>query len=55
MKVISILLFPFAIIYDAITSIRNRLYDQGLKPSASFEVPLISVGNLAVGGTGKPR
>ncbi|WP_254163424.1 tetraacyldisaccharide 4'-kinase [Chryseosolibacter histidini] len=53
LKILSILLFPFAVIYDAITSIRNRLYDMGYKPSASFEVPLISVGNLAVGGTGK--
>jgi tetraacyldisaccharide 4'-kinase len=38
---------------DIITSLRNRLYDQGLKPSASFDIPVISVGNLSVGGTGK--
>jgi tetraacyldisaccharide 4'-kinase len=53
MNALSILLYPLALLYDAITSIRNRLYDQGYKPSARFEVPLISVGNLAVGGTGK--
>lgn len=53
LKILSILLFPLAVIYDVITSVRNRLYDLGYKPSASFEVPLISVGNLAVGGTGK--
>jgi tetraacyldisaccharide 4'-kinase len=47
------LLFPFAVLYDLVTSIRNRLYDLGYKPSASFEVPLIIVGNLTVGGTGK--
>lgn len=48
-----VLLFPFAVLYDAITRVRNRLYDQGMKPSTSFDIPIISVGNLAVGGTGK--
>lgn len=53
MSVLRFLLFPFAILYHIITSIRNRLYDNGTKPSARFEVPVISVGNLTVGGTGK--
>lgn len=53
MKVLTPLLFPFSILYDAITSIRNRLYDNGLRPSAKFEIPVISIGNLSVGGTGK--
>ena len=53
MFVLRALLFPFAIAYDAVTSIRNRLYDTGSKPVASFDVPVISVGNLSVGGTGK--
>ncbi len=47
------LLFPFAVLFDAITSIRNRLYDTGVKPTAQFDIPVISVGNLSVGGTGK--
>ncbi len=47
------LLFPFSILYDAITSIRNRLYNTGVKPVARFDVPVLSVGNLSVGGTGK--
>lgn len=47
------LLFPLAVVYDAITRVRNRMYDQGMKPSTGFEIPIISVGNLAVGGTGK--
>jgi tetraacyldisaccharide 4'-kinase len=51
--ILRIILFPFAILYDAITGIRNRLYDRGYKPSASFELPLICIGNLSVGGTGK--
>src|SRR5688500_17872842 len=50
---LKVLLFPFAVLYDAITTIRNRLYDLGYKPAARFEIPIIAVGNLAVGGTGK--
>jgi tetraacyldisaccharide 4'-kinase len=46
-------LFPFAIAYDLATNIRNVLYDRGYKPSAAFEIPLISVGNVTIGGTGK--
>ena len=53
MSVFRVLLFPFAVAYDAITRVRNRLYDTGRRPSAKFEVPLIGVGNLSVGGTGK--
>jgi tetraacyldisaccharide 4'-kinase len=46
-------LFPFAVLYDIITRLRNRLYDLELKPSASFDVATVSVGNLNVGGSGK--
>lgn len=53
MFLIRILLFPFAVLYDGITRLRNLLFDLGIRPSASFDIPLISVGNLAVGGTGK--
>ncbi|MGC4042118.1 MAG: tetraacyldisaccharide 4'-kinase [Flavobacterium sp.] len=47
------LLFPFAILYGFITSLRNFLYDKGIFKSYSFDVPVIAVGNLSVGGTGK--
>lgn len=47
------MLFPLAAIYNAITRLRNRLYDLGLKPSTSFSIPVISIGNLTIGGTGK--
>ena len=53
MNILRKLLFPFAILYGLITSIRNYLFDVGILHSATFEVPIIAVGNLSVGGTGK--
>ncbi|WP_310554473.1 tetraacyldisaccharide 4'-kinase [Flavobacterium sp.] len=47
------LLFPFAILYGCITGFRNFLYDKGIFKSYSFAIPVIAVGNLSVGGTGK--
>lgn len=47
------ILFPFAVLYGWITGLRNFLYDNGLLNSYSFDVPVIAVGNLSVGGTGK--
>ncbi len=53
MNVVRKILFPFSTIYWFITSIRNFLYNQGLFKSYSFDIPIIAVGNLNVGGTGK--
>ena len=53
MPIIRILLFPFSILYDAITRFRNHLFDIGYTKSLEFDIPLINVGNLTVGGTGK--
>lgn len=53
MNILRILLFPFAVLYGFITSIRNFLFDKGILKSTSFNVPVIAVGNLNVGGTGK--
>ena len=47
------LLFPFSFIYGIIISVRNFLYDVGILTSHEFDIPVISVGNLAMGGTGK--
>ncbi|MFV8342212.1 tetraacyldisaccharide 4'-kinase [Flavobacterium sp. XS2P39] len=53
MNLLRKLLFPFAILYGVITSIRNFLFDTGILKSYSFDLPIIAVGNLSVGGTGK--
>ena len=53
MALLKYLLLPFAWLYDLVTSIRNYLYDIGHKKSFQFEVPVISVGNLNAGGSGK--
>lgn len=53
LKSFRILLLPFALLFGLIVNIRNWLYDQNWLKSASFGLPLIGVGNLSVGGTGK--
>lgn len=53
MKLFRFLLFPFSIIYGLITSLRNFLFDKGFLKSYQFDIPIICVGNLNVGGTGK--
>jgi tetraacyldisaccharide 4'-kinase len=47
------LLYPFAFIYDEVTRIRNKRFDKGKKKSVSFPVPIIVIGNLNLGGSGK--
>ena len=46
-------LFPFAIFYDCITRFKNYLYNKKILSSSSFDIPIIVIGNLAIGGTGK--
>ncbi|WP_264553531.1 tetraacyldisaccharide 4'-kinase [Flavobacterium sp. N2038] len=53
MNLLRKILFPFAILYGLITSVRNFLFDKGILKSTSFDIPVIAVGNLSVGGTGK--
>ena len=47
------ILRPLGWLYGLITGIRNRLYDTGIFKSAVFPIPIISIGNITVGGTGK--
>ncbi len=49
----SVFLFPFSLIYSVVTSVRNYLYDKGIIKSVRHGVPVICVGNITVGGTGK--
>jgi tetraacyldisaccharide 4'-kinase len=53
MKLIRLLLIPFAIMYDLVTSIRNFLFEIDFFKQKKYPVPVIVVGNLSVGGTGK--
>ncbi len=52
-SVVRILLYPFALIYGALMWLRNKLYDAKFFSSIEFSVPVITVGNLSTGGTGK--
>lgn len=52
-RIISILLTPASWLYGAAAALRNACYDCGLLRSHSFAIPVISVGNITVGGTGK--
>lgn len=53
MNVLRILLFPVAILYGCITWLRNKFFDWGVLKSQSFDHPVIALGNLSMGGTGK--
>lgn len=50
---IRILLLPIALLYGLGVSLRNLMYRMGVLRSVRFDLPVISVGNIAVGGTGK--
>lgn len=46
-------LLPLSWLYGAGVWVRNTLFDCGLLPSETFDIPIINVGNITVGGTGK--
>jgi tetraacyldisaccharide 4'-kinase len=49
----SFLLYPFALLYNLVTRLRNWFFDQGWFKTTESPIPAILVGNLNVGGTGK--
>ena len=53
MEILRLLLFPFSLIYGLITGLRNMFFDWRILPVEKFDLPVISVGNLSAGGTGK--
>ena len=52
-KSIKYILLPLSFLYGVIMDIRNLFYDWGIFKSYKFDVPIISVGNITAGGTGK--
>ncbi len=53
MKNWKIILWPLASLYGFVTWLRNKLYDSGVFASKTFDIPVIAVGNLTYGGSGK--
>jgi len=53
LKYLRLLLFPFSLLYGLVVTMRNWFYDARLFKSSEFDVPVICVGNLDVGGAGK--
>lgn len=51
--IIKILLWPFSLVYGIVVCVRNWLFDRGLLPSEKYDFPVVSIGNITVGGTGK--
>jgi tetraacyldisaccharide 4'-kinase len=49
----AIFLYPLSLLYATAVAVRNMLYDCGIFKSTAFNLPVITVGNLTVGGTGK--
>ncbi len=50
---LKILLYPFALLYGLAIGFRHILFNLGILPVKSYDVPIINVGNITMGGTGK--
>ena len=50
---VSVLLFPISLVFRLLVALRRLLFRAGALPSVRLRVPVIVVGNLTVGGTGK--
>ncbi|MBD1396255.1 tetraacyldisaccharide 4'-kinase [Pontibacter sp. JH31] len=53
MRYFRLLLWPLSLLYGGVMQLRNMLYDRGVLDSKRYAIPVIAVGNLTVGGTGK--
>jgi tetraacyldisaccharide 4'-kinase len=52
-NILTYLLLPLSWIYGVVVYLRNKCFDLGILKEEEFEIPIISVGNITVGGTGK--
>jgi len=52
-RLLRVLLFPFSVIFFLIVWLKNFLYDKGVLNSVNIGIPVISIGNISTGGTGK--
>ena len=49
----TLLLKPLSLAYGAVTGTRNKMFDFGILAQREFDIPVLVVGNIAAGGTGK--
>lgn len=52
-RILAYILTPMSWIYGSVVWVRNKLFDMGIFTEEKYEIPVIGVGNLTVGGTGK--
>lgn len=52
-NILPYVLKPLSLTYGFVTDLRNWMFDHNVLPSEEFDVPVISMGNITVGGTGK--
>lgn len=52
-KIMTCLLTPLSWVYGTVVYIRNKMFDKHILEQVEFDIPVVSVGNLTVGGTGK--
>ncbi|MFI3321687.1 MAG: tetraacyldisaccharide 4'-kinase [Rikenellaceae bacterium] len=50
---LNIVKIPLSWIYSSIVAIRNKMFDMNILKSEEYDIPIVCVGNLSVGGTGK--
>lgn len=52
-KLLRFLLFPFSLLYGLVVLVRNVFFDWGIFRATSFDIPVLVIGNITLGGSGK--